>query len=203
MIKKLTITTAFVAVGVMTSLGYTAVAQTNQPTNRQTPTTRPATPSNATQLSDFDRAFVIRAAQSNLAEVELSQVALKQASNDQVRQYAQHMIDEHTKANARLMQLLEQNGLTPVRPQLDAKHQAIRAQLVQLTGQQFDQQYMDVMRQDHVETVALFQQAAQKLQHPDLRAFAKNTLPNLQNHLQMAQAMTGNNAATNRNTPSR
>ncbi|HEY9668764.1 MAG TPA: DUF4142 domain-containing protein [Coleofasciculaceae cyanobacterium] len=187
----------------MTSLSYTAIAQTNQPTNQQTPTTRPATPSNSTQLSDFDRAFVTQAAQSNLAEVELSQVALKQASSDQVRQYAQHMIDEHTKANARLMQLLKQNGITLVRPQLDAKHQAIRAQLVQLTGQQFDQQYMDVMREDHVVTVALFQQAAQKLQHPDLRAFAKNTLPNLQNHLQMAQAMTGNNAAGNQNTPSR
>lgn len=203
MIKKLTITTALVAVGVMTSLGDTAVAQTNQPTNRQTPTTRPATPSNTTQLSDFDRAFVIRAAQGNLAEVELSQVALKQASSNQVRQYAQHMIDEHTEANNRLMQLVQQKGLTPVRPQLDAKHQAIREQLEKLSGQQFDQQYMSVMTLDHVQTVELFQQAAQKVQDPDLRAFAKNTLPNLQNHLQMAQAMTGNNAATNRNTPSR
>jgi putative membrane protein len=210
MIKKLTVSTALMAVGLMTSLGYSAVAQTNQPptqqnpttrpatqqnpttrpATQQSPTTRPATQSDSTQLSAFDRQFMTQAAAGNMAEIELSQLALKKSASDNVKQYAQMMVNDHTQANKTLSQLATKKGVT-LPTQLDPQHQAIRAKLEKLSGKQFDQQYMSVMKQDHVKTVAMFQSATQEAQDPDVRAFATTTLPRLQAHLEMASSMMG------------
>jgi len=42
---------------------------------------------------------------------------------------------------------------------------------------------------DHEEAVALFQKEASSGTDPDLKAFAQKTLPTLQEHLKMAQAL--------------
>ena len=195
MIKNVLVTTAFIAFGLTGSLTYTAVAQTGG-------TIQPATQSNRNQLSRFDRQFMTRAAQGSMAEIELSRLALRRGASNEVKQYAQQMINDHTQANAQLMQLANSKGVSVPRT-LDAQHQQIRAQLQRLSGSNFDQQYMRVMENDHVQTVSLFQSATQQAQDRDVQAFASNTLPKLQGHLQMAQSMTGNNSAHNSHSPQR
>lgn len=202
MINKLTLTTALLTVGFMTTLGYTAIAQTNRPSTQQNPTNRPTTQPNSRRLSAFDQQFMRRAAQGNMAEIELSQLALQRGDSDEVKQYAQRMIQEHTQANARLSQLAQQKGVNLPR-ELDPQHQAIRAQLEQLSGERFDQEYMRVMENDHVLTVTLFQNGTRQAQDRDVRRFASNTLPRLQGHLQMTRTMMGNNSAQNSNTRQR
>ena len=189
MIKNVLVTTTLIAFGLTGSLTYTAVAQTN----------RPATQSNRNQLSSFDTQFMAKAAQGGMAEVQLSQLALRRGASNEVKQYARRMINDHTQANARLMQLASRKGVSVPRT-LDAQHQQIRAQLQQLFGQNFDQEYLRVMENDHVQTVSLFQNAAQQAQDADVQAFASNTLPKLQGHLQMVQAMLNNRSAHNPNT---
>lgn len=192
MIKNVLVTTALIAFGLTGSLTYTAVAQTNG-------TNEPATQSNGNQLSAFDRQFMAKAAQGGMAEVELSRLALRRGASNEVKQYARRMINDHTQANNRLMQLAARKGVS-VPKTLDTQHQQIRAQLQQLSGRNFDQEYLRVMESDHVQTVSLFQNAAQQTQDGDVQAFASNTLPKLQGHLQMVQAMINNRSANNPNT---
>ncbi len=216
MIRKVTVTTALVAVGMMTSLGYAAVAQTsrpadrtnptdqpaiqpNRPLDRTNPTDQPATQPNQSGRSATDRAFMLQAAQGNLAEVALSQLALQRSASNDVKQYAQQMVQDHTQANARLSQLAQQKGVS-LPTQTDTKHQALRAQLQKLSGRSFDRAYMQAMETDHARTVALFQNQATQGQDPDLKAFAANLLPTLQQHWTMARSMTGNPAARNPNS---
>ena len=71
MIKKVTLTTALLTVGLTTTFGYTSVAQTNRPSTQQNPTNRPATQPNSRRLSTFDQQFMRRAAQANMAEIVL------------------------------------------------------------------------------------------------------------------------------------
>ena len=194
MIKKVTLNTALLTVGLMTTLGYTSVAQTNRPSTQQNPTNQPATQPNSRRLSTFDQQFMRRAAQANMAEIELSQLALQQADSEEVKQYAQRMIQEHTQATTRLSQLAHQKGVN-LPTALDAQHQAIREQLEQLSGERFDQEYMRVMENDHVQAVTLFQNAARQAQDRDVKRFANNTLPRLHTHLQMTRTMMGNNSA--------
>jgi putative membrane protein len=202
MMKKVIATTALMAFGVVAALGNSALAQSNRPTTQQNPTNRPVNRSNSSQLSSFDTQFMTQAAQSNMAEIALSQLALQRANSNEVKQYAQQMIRDHSQANARLAQLAQQKRVT-LPTQLDAKHQAIMAQLEQLSGERFDQEYMRVMEQDHAQATALFQNGARQAQDRDVKAFASTTLPKIQGHLQMAHTMTGNSSPQHQNSPQR
>jgi len=63
-------------------------------------------------LDSSDRHFVMDAAEAGMSEVMMGQMAVQRASNDQVKQFAQRMIDDHTKANQELMQLASSKGVT-------------------------------------------------------------------------------------------
>jgi len=217
MIKKVTITTALMAVGFITSLAYTATAQTNRPAaspdqmvpapNRPAPPpdqtapapNRPVPPPSSSQLSALDRQFVMDAAQGGMAEVQLSQLALQRSTDPQVKQFAQQMIQEHTRANEQLMRLAAQKGITPP-PTVGPKYQAAMARLMQLSGASFDQAYMNEAGvNSHMESAAVYQRQAALGQDPDLKAFAAGILPRVQDHLQMAATMTGYRFAQNNN----
>ena len=202
MMKKVIATTALMAFGVVAALGNSALAQSTQPTTEPNPTNRPANRSNSNQLSSFDTQFMAQAAQTNMAEIALSQLALRRATSNEVKQYAQRMIRDHSQANARLAQLARQKRVT-LPTQLDAKHQAIMAQLQQLSGERFDQEYMMAMENDHALATALFQNGARQAQDRDVKAFASTTLPKVQGHLQMVRTMTGNSSPQNQNSGQR
>ncbi len=164
---------------------------TTQPNPGSTPLSPGTTGPDQTSLSASDTQFINQAAQGGMAEVELGQLALKQASSKAVKKYAQQMINEHTKVNNELMALATQKGVTPPTT-IGAKYEAVRAKLSKLSGKNFDQAYMKQAGiQAHTEQAALFQRQAQQGQDPQLKAFAAKTLPAVQKHLQEAQAMTG------------
>ena len=136
-----------------------------------------------------DQAFVAKAAQAGMAEVELSELALQNSSNEQVRSFAQQMVNDHGKANTELKSIAQKHGLQ-VPPKMDAKHQQELAKLKAQSGSQFDAAYSRGMEQDHQEAVALFSAAsrAERL-NPDLQAFASKTLPTLESHRRMANTL--------------
>lgn len=207
MIKRKMVTAALVAVGVLVSLEYTSIAQTNQPTTQPTtPATEPTTPAtepNQNTISALDRQFIINAGQGGMAEVSLGQLATKRATSDEVKQFAQRMIRDHTRANKQLLQLATQKGVTPP-TDMGPKYEAAMERLSQIPSASFDQAYMNEAGiNSHLESVAVFQRQDQLGQDQDLKAFAAKTLPTIQEHLQMARKMTGNNAKQNqsRRTP--
>ena len=52
----------------------------------------------------------------------------------------------------------------------------------------FDQAWIGMMVNDHQKDIAAYQRAAQQGGDPEVRAFAKKTLPVLQKHLKAVQA---------------
>jgi putative membrane protein len=64
------------------------------------------------KVASDDKNFVMKAAQGGMSEVEMGQIALRQASNDEVKRFAQRMVDDHSKANQELMQLAQSKGIT-------------------------------------------------------------------------------------------
>jgi putative membrane protein len=49
-----------------------------------------------------DKAFVKKAMEGNMAEVQMGQLALQKSSDDQVKQFAQRMVDDHGKMQDQL-----------------------------------------------------------------------------------------------------
>jgi putative membrane protein len=134
-----------------------------------------------------DRDFVMRAAQSGMAEVQASQLAVTQASSEEVRAFAQRMVRDHTATNEELMRLARTKSID-VPAQLDAEHRAKVDALRGLSGPQFEQAYLqDMGVRAHQDAVALFQREAQNGADEDLRAFASRTLLALREHLAMAE----------------
>jgi putative membrane protein len=142
--------------------------------------------SGSSQLSAMDKHFVRKAAQGGLAEVELGKLATQKASSDDVKKFGQRMVDDHTKANDQLKQLAQQKGIDlPTQP--DAKDKATMDRLQKLSGDQFDKAYMQTMVKDHTKDVSEFQKASQSAKDPDVKNFAAQTLPTLQDHLKEAK----------------
>ncbi|NUZ06633.1 DUF4142 domain-containing protein [Piscinibacter koreensis] len=133
-----------------------------------------------------DRRFVEKAAMGGMAEVELGRLAQQKAQNDQVKQFGQRMVDDHSRANSELMQIATGKGMQPPTT-LDKKAQSDRAKLEKLSGADFDRQYMAHMLADHKKDIAEFQKEAKSGRDADIKAFAAKTLPTLQDHLKLAQ----------------
>lgn len=151
------------------------------------PTSSPSRSNSQSSLSTQDRDFLTRAAQNGMAEVQLGRMAMQRGSTNAVKEYGRRMVEEHTRANAELMQLASQKGVTP--PTDLGKYQAVMDRLSRLSGDSFDEAYMREMVNAHTEAVNLFQAQAQKGQDSQLKAWASNLVPNLQAHLQMANQM--------------
>jgi putative membrane protein len=140
------------------------------------------------KVSAADQAFMKEAAQGGMAEVELGQLADQKASNEEVRKFGQRMIDDHGKANDQLKSLAANQGVKL--PQtLDAKDRATKLRLSKLSGDQFDKAYMKDMVRDHKADIAAFRRESTSGASTDVKDFATQTLPTLQNHLKEAESI--------------
>lgn len=133
-----------------------------------------------------DGEFVQKASASGMAEVNLSNIALKQSTNEDVKKFAQQMINDHTKANKELLVLANSKRIEAATT-MGAEHRQLGERMAQMTGADFDKHYMAGQVKDHVEAVALFESQAKNGQDAELKKWAGDTLPHLQHHLRMAR----------------
>src|SRR5579884_742348 len=78
---------------------------------------------NRGQLSNSDYKFAVAATRANNAEVELGQLAAQKATDPAVRQFAERMVRDHTKANQQLSQILSKK-VSPCRRKLRTPNSA-------------------------------------------------------------------------------
>jgi putative membrane protein len=141
----------------------------------------------APSVSSSDKKFVEKAAQGGMAEVELGQLAAQRAQSDEVKQFAQRMVTDHTAANDKLKQVASQKGIA-LPGDLDSSSRREFDKLQKLSGNKFDREYMSHMVSDHKKDVKEFESESKSAKDADIKTFAATTLPTLQDHLKMAQS---------------
>ena len=139
------------------------------------------------KVASSDRKFMEKAAQGGMAEVKLGQLATQKAGSDQVKQFGQRMVDDHSKANDQLKQLASSKGVK-LPTELDKSTQREYDKLSKLSGADFDREYMKHMVSDHKKDVSDFKSEANKAKDADVKQFASSTLPTLEEHLNLAQS---------------
>lgn len=141
------------------------------------------------KVSAADRRLMQQIAQANIAEIETGKLAQSKSQNDEVKNFAQRMIDDHTKALEDLQQVAQAKGVTlPTTP--DAKHRAMAKKLNALSGDKFDRMYMTQGGvTDHRQTHQLLERAQARATDPDVKQVVEQTLPVVQQHLTMAQQL--------------
>lgn len=168
--------TAVAVVLAMFAIPAVAAQSTSATPHKKTTAAKPAN----------DNTFVTKAAEGGLAEVELGKLAVEKASNDQVKQFGQRMVDDHSKANDELQTLAKNKSIT-LPTDLAAKDKATRDRLSKLSGDAFDRAYMSTMLTDHRKDVSQFRVESKSGRDADVKAFAAKTLPTLEDHLKLAQ----------------
>ena len=140
-------------------------------------------------ISSGDRSFMTKAAQDGMAEVETGKLAESNGANADVKRFGQKMQQDHSKTGEELKSIAQSKGVT-LPTATDRTHARLAKQLQGLKGDKFDTVYArEAGVKDHKAAVALFTRQAQRGSDPDVKAFAAKTLPTLEEHLTMAQAM--------------
>ena len=127
--------------------------------------------------------FVTEAAQSDMFEIQSSKLALSRA-NVPTKNFAQKMIDDHSKTTTELKGLVGK-GEAPAT--LSSSQQSMIAKLHDLHGTAFDSQYHSDQVSGHKDAVSLFQRYGKDGADAQLKAWAATTEPTLEKHLEMAQ----------------
>jgi len=151
-----------------------ALAQTTAPATHPPASTAMTTKVNAAE-------FVNKAANSNMFEIQSSQLALNKVQDKRLRDFAQRMITDHTQATEKLKAAAQ--GQT-VPTTLDQEHAQMLQKVQQAQGDDFNRQYAQLQLDRHQKTVALFESYAQNGDNAQLKQFAQQTLPTLRDHLQ-------------------
>lgn len=141
-------------------------------------------------LSRSDRKLVTELAQANLAEIEAGRIAQGKTQNEQVRNFAQQMIDDHTKALQDLQQLAQAKGVT-LPAETDSKHKKMAQRLSALSGDEFDRRYIAQSGVgDHKKTHSLLQRIESRAADPDIKALAGKLIPVVDQHLNTVQQLS-------------
>ena len=138
-------------------------------------------------LSAADTKFVHTIASAGMAEVQEGQLAQQKSDSTKVKDFAQRMVTDHTANNQQLTTLAQQKGVT-LSDTLAAKDQRQLDRLKKLSVDKFDRAYMKDQVRDHEQVLALLQKEAQDGQDADVKAFAQQTIPVIQQHLDMAKS---------------
>jgi putative membrane protein len=133
--------------------------------------------------------FVTMAANSDMLEIQSSQLA-SQRSDSKDKAFAEHMIKDHTKTSNEMKSLVDSGKVKVNLPtKMDSAHEAKLDKLKKLDGKDFSKQYEDMQVSAHKDAVSLFERYGKGGDNAELKTFANETLPKLQEHLKMAQEL--------------
>jgi putative membrane protein len=135
-----------------------------------------------------DTKFAVTAAADGMAEVTLGKLAVTKATNTHIKNFAQMMVTDHTKAGNELARIAQKEGITlPAAPDTTDKKKG--SDLMKKSGKDFDKAYVADMVDGHEKAVKLFTDASKDLKDSTLKAFANQTLPTLKMHLDSIKAI--------------
>jgi putative membrane protein len=128
--------------------------------------------------------FLSQTMSSNQFEIRSSQLAGEKSDDGDIKELADMIVADHTKAGEKLKATLESKGSAPpADAPLAPKHARMVSQLEAASGAEFDTLYLDMQAQAHMEAVALFRTYAGSGDDQSLVGFARETLPRLETHL--------------------
>ncbi len=143
--------------------------------------------------------FAQKVAGSDEFEIQSSQIALQKSNNQQIKSFAQRMIDDHTKINNQLKDLLKQANMQEPSSELDSQHQAMLNKLKNESGTKFERTYVKDQRNGHKQAVRLLEGYSKSGTNETLKKFASDSLPIIKEHLKLAEALpSGGNLTAKR-----
>ncbi|MBT3072137.1 DUF4142 domain-containing protein [Rhodomicrobium sp. Az07] len=118
-------------------------------------------------------------------EIQSSYIALQKTDNEDVRQFARKMVEDHSAADAKLKDTLKQANIKEPTVTIDERRMQ-ELDYLKVADRDFDRQYIQQQRKAHRDTVKLLENYIQRGDNAELKQFATNLLPTIKQHLEMA-----------------
>ena len=133
-----------------------------------------------------DRAFLTKAMKGDNSEVMLGQLAQQRGMSQGIRDFGGMLVTDHSHARDQASQLAGSMGVSaPTDPMAQAARE--RRKLERLSGPAFDHEFARYMVVDHTKDIADFRREADG--HGPVADLARNTLPDLHKHLNLARSL--------------
>jgi putative membrane protein len=136
----------------------------------------------------ISQAFIKEAIEGNLAEMQVSKLAQQKGQSDRVRSFGRALEDDRANANRAAISVANALGVSPP-TQPDERRRAAYDKLSRLSGPEFDRQFVADIIEDHVAEIRKFESEAKR--NDQAADYAKQALPTLRKHLQMAESLSG------------
>jgi putative membrane protein len=138
-------------------------------------------------LAKTEKEFISDAIKGDDSEIAMGQLAVSKSGSDQVKAFGQTLIDDHSKAKIDASAVATNMGVS-LPTEMSADVHAEMTKLQQLSGRDFDKEFVRVMVEDHQKDIAEFKKEAGSGQGP-IPQLAAQTLPTLEKHLRIAQSL--------------
>jgi putative membrane protein len=137
-------------------------------------------------LSPADRAFMMKASESNIGEIAAGKLAEDDAGSKDVRLLGKRYADNHRTNEERLSVLAAKCGMKlPNHPTLEERIEWSRLNM--LHGRRFETAFLQAELDDHRKSIAMFKREIREGSNPLVVAYAKKSLPVLDEHLLLAR----------------
>lgn len=150
---------------------------------------------NAAMGTMQDKAFLRKVLEGGMFEVQAGQLAAQKGSSQDVQQFGQKMVDDHTKLGDQMKPIAAQMGVNAP-TKLSKKDAATLTKLQGMSGSQFDNAYIKDMVSDHQKDLSDFKQEAGNTQNPGLKQATQQDAQVISEHLQMAEQLSKAHNAT-------
>ncbi len=135
--------------------------------------------------NETDAKFLVNAAEINLQEIQLGQLAETKSMMPEVKDLGANMSREHSKANVELQELASSKQIS-LPTSITNDGQDAYKKMMNEKGNHFDKAYCDMMVNGHKEAIEKFEKASKDAVDPDIKAWASSMLPLLRIHLDHA-----------------
>lgn len=137
---------------------------------------------------EADREFLALAARVNYTEAATALLVGERSRTPQVRRYAQIMVEHHTRDNQVLAALADRKNIRlPEGPDESQRQEAVR--LSEMSGADFDREYIALMRRHHAEAIERFECERERTRDREIRSYIRKSLSLLREHLRSAVAI--------------
>lgn len=129
-----------------------------------------------------DAQFIVNAAEINMAQIQLGQLAQQRGQATHVKELGKRMEDAYTKSQRDLTALAQSKRITiPASPTDDVRD--AYEDLNNKSGNDFDKAYADLMVSRHRDAIKTFENATTDRYDRDINNWAIATLPDLRTNL--------------------
>jgi putative membrane protein len=135
--------------------------------------------------NEKDAQFLVNAAEINMEEISLGQLAQQKGSSNHVKELGKMMEESHTKSLTELTALAQTKSISLPTSQTDNVKEAYK-DLNEKSGNDFGKEYSSMMVKGHEKAIELFEKASNDCTDLDIKAWATATLPLLRTHLDQA-----------------